>query len=57
MNLLGAIDCFIKVVEAGSIVGAAKILGVSAAAVSQTLGRLENHLDTRLLQRTTAAWR
>lgn len=53
MNLLGAIDCFIKVVEAGSIVGAAKTLGVSAAAVSQTLGRLENHLDTRLLQRTT----
>lgn len=53
MNLLGAIDCFIKVVEAGSIVGAAKTLGVSAAAVSQTLGRLETHLDTRLLQRTT----
>ncbi|UQS16674.1 LysR family transcriptional regulator [Pseudomonas sp. HS6] len=53
MNLLGAIDCFIKVVEAGSIVGAAKILGVSAAAVSQTLTRLETHLDTRLLQRTT----
>jgi len=53
MNLLGAIDCFIKVVEAGSIVGAAKTLGVSAAAVSQTLGRLEAHLDTRLLQRTT----
>lgn len=26
---------------------------MSAAAVSQTLGRLENHLDTRLLQRTT----
>lgn len=53
MNLLGAIDSFIKVVEAGSIVGAAKTLGVSAAAVSQTLNRLETHLDTRLLQRTT----
>jgi DNA-binding transcriptional LysR family regulator len=53
MNLLGAIDCFIKVVEAGSIVGAAKTLGISAAAVSQTLSRLEAHLDTRLLQRTT----
>lgn len=53
MNLLGAIESFIKVVEAGSIVGAAKNLGVSAAAVSQTLTRLETHLDVRLLQRTT----
>ncbi|WP_426204225.1 LysR family transcriptional regulator [Pseudomonas sp. TWP3-1] len=53
MNLLGAIESFIKVVEAGSIVGAAKQLGVSAAAVSQTITRLETHLNTRLLQRTT----
>ncbi|ATE77104.1 MULTISPECIES: LysR family transcriptional regulator [Pseudomonas] len=53
MNLLGAIASFIKVVEAGSIVGAAKTLGVSAAAISQTLNRLETHLGTRLLQRTT----
>ncbi|MCL9799994.1 LysR family transcriptional regulator [Pseudomonas sp. AKS31] len=53
MNLLAAIACFIKVVESGSIVGAAKILGVSAAAVSQTLNRLETHLGVRLLQRTT----
>lgn len=53
MNLLAAIASFIKVVEAGSIVGAAKALGVSAAAVSQTLNRLEAHLGVRLLQRTT----
>lgn len=53
MNLLAAIASFIKVVEAGSIVGAAKTLGVSAAAVSQTLSRLETHLGVRLLQRTT----
>ncbi|UWF51497.1 LysR substrate-binding domain-containing protein [Pseudomonas sp. N3-W] len=53
MNLLGAIASFIKVVEAGSIVGAAKTLGVSAAAVSQAVNRLEAHLGTRLLQRTT----
>lgn len=53
MNLLAAIASFIKVVEAGSIVGAAKTLGVSAAAVSQTLNRLETHLGVRLLQRTT----
>ncbi len=53
MNLLAAIASFIKVVESGSIVGAAKSLGISAAAVSQTLNRLETHLGVRLLQRTT----
>lgn len=53
MNLLAAIASFIKVVESGSIVGAAKALGVSAAAVSQTINRLETHLGVRLLQRTT----
>ncbi|OKA19515.1 LysR family transcriptional regulator [Pseudomonas versuta] len=53
MNLLAAIASFIKVVETGSIVGAAKHLGLSAAAVSQTLNRLEEHLGTRLLLRTT----
>ncbi|MFJ2485229.1 LysR substrate-binding domain-containing protein [Pseudomonas sp. NPDC087639] len=53
MNLLAAIASFIKVVESGSIVGAAKILGVSAAAVSQTINRLEAHLGVQLLQRTT----
>ncbi|KHA70467.1 LysR family transcriptional regulator [Pseudomonas chlororaphis] len=53
MNLLAAIASFIKVVESGSIVGAAKSLGVSAAAVSQTINRLETHLGVRLLQRTT----
>ena len=53
MKLLAAIASFIKVVESGSIVGAAKALGVSAAAVSQTINRLETHLGVRLLQRTT----
>ncbi|MBJ2258581.1 LysR family transcriptional regulator [Pseudomonas psychrophila] len=53
MNLLAAITSFIKVVETGSIVGAAKHLGLSAAAVSQTINRLEEHLGARLLQRTT----
>lgn len=53
MNLLTAIASFIKVVESGSIVGAAKSLGVSAAAVSQTINRLEAHLGVRLLLRTT----
>ena len=53
MNLLAAIASFIKVVETGSIVGAAKNLGLSATAVSQTINRLEEHLGARLLHRTT----
>ncbi|AIR91722.1 LysR family transcriptional regulator [Pseudomonas cremoricolorata] len=53
MDLLNAIRSFVKVVEAGSIAGGARSLGVSPAAVSQTLARLERHLGTRLLARTT----
>ncbi|MGH8485320.1 MAG: LysR family transcriptional regulator [Pseudomonas sp.] len=53
MNLLGSIKSFIKVVEAGSIAGGARTLGLSAAAVSQNIARLEAHLDVRLLSRTT----
>jgi DNA-binding transcriptional LysR family regulator len=43
MDLFAAINSFIKVVEAGFIAGAAKNLGLSAAAVSQTINRLEAH--------------
>ncbi|MCU1723053.1 MULTISPECIES: LysR family transcriptional regulator [unclassified Pseudomonas] len=53
MNLLGLIKSFIKVVEAGSIAGGARSLGLSAAAVSQNIARLEAHLQVRLLARTT----
>jgi DNA-binding transcriptional LysR family regulator len=53
MNILGSISSFIQVVETGSIVAAGRALGISAAAVSQHLARLEAHLQTRLLSRTT----
>lgn len=53
MNLLGLIKSFTKVVEAGSIAGGARSLGLSAAAVSQNISRLEAHLQVRLLSRTT----
>lgn len=53
MDLLNAIRSFIKVVEAGSIAGGARSLGISPAAVSQNLARLEGHLQVRLLSRTT----
>ncbi|CAM4092605.1 putative HTH-type transcriptional regulator LtrA [Pseudomonas reidholzensis] len=53
MDLLNTIRSFIKVVEAGSIAGGARALGISPAAVSQNLARLEEHLHVRLLSRTT----
>ncbi|CAG8867357.1 HTH-type transcriptional regulator DmlR [Pseudomonas fluorescens] len=53
MDLLNAIRSFIKVVEGGSIAAGARTLGVSPAAVSQNIARLEAHLQVRLLARTT----
>ncbi|MFC7519794.1 LysR family transcriptional regulator [Xanthomonas populi] len=53
MNILRSIRSFVSTVNAGSIAGGAKLLGVSAAAVSQNIARLEQHLGVRLLHRTT----
>jgi DNA-binding transcriptional LysR family regulator len=53
MDILGLIGTYIRVVEAGSIAGAARAQGLSAAAVSQSIARLETHLGVRLLSRTT----
>ena len=53
MDILGLINGFMRVVETGSIAAAARAQGVSAAAVSQAISRLETHLGVRLLSRTT----
>ncbi len=53
MDVLGLISTFIRVVENGSIAAAARAKGMSPAAVSQSLSRLEGHLGVRLLSRTT----
>ncbi|WDY59251.1 LysR family transcriptional regulator [Pseudomonas sp. PSKL.D1] len=53
MDQLNAIRSFIRVVEAGSIAAGARGLGISPAAVSQNLARLEAHLQVRLISRTT----
>jgi DNA-binding transcriptional LysR family regulator len=53
MDILGLINGFIRVVETGSIAAAARAQGVSPAAVSQGITRLETHLGVRLLSRTT----
>lgn len=44
---------FVAVVDAGSFVAAAEVLGLSKAAVSRHVGDLEHRLGARLLQRTT----
>jgi DNA-binding transcriptional LysR family regulator len=53
MDILGLINTFIRVVENGSIAAAARAQGMSPAAVSQSITRLETHLGVRLLSRTT----
>lgn len=44
---------FVEVVDAGTMVGAAKALGVSATVVSSWISQLESKLGVRLLIRTT----
>lgn len=44
---------FARVFESGSLTRAARALGATRSAVSKSIARLEEHLGTRLLQRTT----
>ena len=53
MNRLENMDTFIRVVEAGSISGAADRLDVAKSAVSRRLKELEGHLGVELFHRTT----
>lgn len=53
MNRFENMDTFIRVVEAGSISGAAERLGVAKSAVSRRLKELEEHLGVELFHRTT----
>lgn len=53
MNLFQAMNTFTAVVEAGSFVGAMNATGLSKPAISRHINELEEHLGTRLLQRTT----
>jgi DNA-binding transcriptional LysR family regulator len=46
-------DLFLSIVEAGSISAAARARGLSTAAVSKRLVRLEERLSARLINRTT----
>lgn len=53
MEGLRGIESFINAVRAGSIAAGARQLGISPAAASQNISRLEEQLGARLLKRTT----
>ncbi len=53
MDKLGAMAVFVKVVEAGSLSAASRVLGLSLTTVSRQLAALENALGAPLLVRTT----
>lgn len=53
MDTLEAMRVFTAVVEAGSFSAAAKKCGISKAMTSKWVSRLEQHLNTQLLYRTT----
>ncbi len=53
MDRLTAMHAFVKVAELGSFVRAAAALGISRTMATVYVARLEEHLRTRLLNRTT----
>ncbi|MDY7578421.1 LysR family transcriptional regulator [Herbaspirillum sp. RTI4] len=53
MDRLQSMRVFDKVVEQGSFTRAAQLLDLSSAAVTRHVAELENHLGTRLLNRST----
>jgi DNA-binding transcriptional LysR family regulator len=53
MKSLKGITSFVSVASSGSFAAAAKLLGVSAVAVSKNVATLERQLGVRLFQRTT----
>ncbi|WDS37380.1 LysR family transcriptional regulator [Pseudoxanthomonas sp.] len=53
MNSLNGVLLFVHVAEAGSFVGASRLSGISASAVSKSMARLEQRLSARLFHRST----
>lgn len=53
MDRLAAMEAFVRVVDAGSFSGAARLLRVGQPAVSKTIAQLEERLGVRLLLRST----
>ena len=55
MSSLSEMEAFLGVVEEGSFTAAARRLGMTKSYASKLVGRLEDRLGVRLLQRTTRA--
>jgi DNA-binding transcriptional LysR family regulator len=53
MDRFRAMQAFVRIVDGGSLSAAARTLGVSLPAVVRALAGLEEHLGSRLLNRTT----
>jgi DNA-binding transcriptional LysR family regulator len=53
INRSGEIEVFVRVVERGTLTDAARTLGMTPSAVSKLIGRLEDRLGARLINRTT----
>lgn len=53
MDKIKAMQAFVRIVEANSFSKAAETLGLPRAALTATMQKLEAHLGTQLLQRTT----
>ena len=53
MDRLLELEVYVQVVHAGSFTAAGRDLGLSPSAVSKQIGRLEDRLGVRLLNRTT----
>lgn len=51
-----SLSIFVRVVEAGSFTGAARLIGATPSAVSKSMARLEARLGARLFQRSTRAF-
>lgn len=55
LDRITAMSHFVRIVEKGSLTGAAQALGKTLPALSRSLRSLEEHLGARLLTRTTRA--
>ena len=55
MDIVSALRAFLRVAETGSFSAAAPDLNLTQPAVSRQVSALEEHLNTRLLHRTTSA--
>jgi DNA-binding transcriptional LysR family regulator len=55
MDLIGALQSFLRVAETGSFSAVAKERGVTQPAISRQISALEEHLGTRLVHRSTQA--